>query len=365
MNGSTIELRANGESGRTLEGYASTFRVWYPIGVGVEERMRSGAFARSLAQGPAVALRVEHSALPLAHTKGGTLELSEDATGLLTVANLNPTDPDVQSLRAKAENSPLQMSFAFRCNKDSWNEDRSRREVIEAGLHKGDVSIVCYGANEATSLSIDERAGASSLEERRAFAERIRGYTGGPRWGFNLDAEVEEPRGHATIAVPVPIRSYIETAKARRARARAGSVSARARTGAKPKATPAGTPTRSYIEEARAKRAKLRARRTGTRRTGNLILSPFGADWEINSGTEVYRAVLAVEVGHAAGRNEDAIKAWIFKRGEDLGVSGAVPAAWKGDWTPQGSHGEASACNRDRAAPTPGRLGAADRRRVL
>lgn len=56
MNGSNIELRSNGESGLTLEGYASTFRVWYPIGVGVEERMRSGAFKRSLGEAPAVAL---------------------------------------------------------------------------------------------------------------------------------------------------------------------------------------------------------------------------------------------------------------------------------------------------------------------
>jgi HK97 family phage prohead protease len=219
MNGSNIELRANGDSGLTLEGYASTFGVFYPIGVGVDEKMRPGAFKRSLAEGPAVALRVEHSALPLAHTKGGTLELSEDRTGLLTVASLNPRDPDVQSLQAKAENSPLQMSFAFRCNKDSWNEDRSRREVIEAGLHKGDVSIVCYGANEATGLSINARAGASSLEERRAFAERIRGYTGGPKWGLTLAAE--EPRGRSQIRVPT--FRYLETAKARRAGGHPGS----------------------------------------------------------------------------------------------------------------------------------------------
>ena len=326
MNGSNIELRSNGASGLTLEGYASTFRVWYPIGVGVEERMRSGAFKRSLAEGPAVALRVEHSALPLAHTKGGTLQLSEDQTGLLTVANLNERDPHVQSLRAKAENSPLQMSFAFRCNKDSWNEDRSRREVVEAGLHKGDVSIVCYGANEATSLSIDARAGASSLEQRRLFAERIRGYTGGPKWGLCVQAE--EPRGHATIAVPSPIRSYVETAKAKRAKLRR-----------KATATDAELVARAYQEQARArqgrysveraKAAKAKARRA----LGDLVLSPFGKDWVINSSTEVHRAVLAVEVGHAAGRNEDAIKAWIFKRGEDLG-SGAVPASWKGDWTP-------------------------------
>jgi HK97 family phage prohead protease len=336
MNGSNIELRSNGESGLTLEGYASTFRVWYPIGVGVEERMRFGAFKRSLAEGPAVALRVEHSALPLAHTKGGSLQLSEDGTGLLTVASLNPRDPDVQSLRAKAENSPLQMSFAFRCNKDSWNEDRSRREVVEAGLHKGDVSIVCYGANEATSLSIDARAGASSLEERRAFGERIRGYTGGPKWGFTLAAEAEEPRGHATIAVPVLIHSYVETAKAKRAKLRRGRVDAKPTPASAARSRTGDKAGRYSVEQARRAKAGS-GRKPVTRALGDLVLSPFGKDWEINSGRDVYRAVLAVEVGHAAGSNEDAIKAWIFKRAEDLGVSGTVPAGWKGDWKGNGT----------------------------
>ena len=272
-------------------------------------------------------MRVEHSALPLAHTKGGTLQLSEDQTGLLTVANLNERDPHVQSLRAKAENSPLQMSFAFRCNKDSWNEDRSRREVIEAGLHKGDVSIVCYGANEATSLSIDARAGASSLEQRRLFAERIRGYTGGPKWGFSVQSE--EPRGHATIAVParIVVRSYVEQAKAQRAKLRHRST-----------ATHAELLARAHQDQAKARQAKARrGSKSVTRALGDLVLSPFGKDWVINSSTEVHRAVLAVEVGHAAGSNEDAIKAWIFKRAEDLGVSGAVPAAWKGDWKGNGT----------------------------
>lgn len=47
--------------------------------------------------------------------------------------------------------------------------------------------------------------------------------------------------------------------------------------------------------------------------------------------------MLAVEVGHAKGRNEKGIKAWIFKRAEDLDATGLVPAAWKGEWSPDAS----------------------------
>jgi HK97 family phage prohead protease len=331
MNGSTIELRTNGESGLTLEGYASTFGVWYPIGVGVDERMRSGSFKRSLAEDPAVALRVEHSALPLAHTKGGTLQLSEDRTGLLTVASLNPRDPDVQSLQAKAENSPLQMSFAFRCNKDSWNEDRSRREVVEAGLHKGDVSIVCYGANEATSMSISARAEASSLEERRLFAERIRGYTGGPKWG--LTPAAEEPRGRSQIAVPA-VRSYVEIARNRAAGGNAKAPRLIRNYLPVAEAEQARHRTPRYLETARhnAARARVaasRARAVPKVARRSLVLSPFGPDWEIGNAGALHKAILQVEIGHAKGPNEDAIKAWIAKRGDDLGTAEHVPKGWR------------------------------------
>jgi hypothetical protein len=61
------------------------------------------------------------------------------------------------------------------------------------------------------------------------------------------------------------------------------------------------------------------------------VLSPFGEDWEIDSATDVHKAVLAVEVGHAKGADEDRIKAWVAKRAEDIGVPQLVPAGWKGD----------------------------------
>jgi HK97 family phage prohead protease len=212
MNGSPIELRSDGGT-LTLEGYASTFGVWYPIAPNVKEKMVRRSFADTLARSPAVALRIEHGQLPLAYTKSGTLQLSETAEGLLTVATLNERDPDVQSLRAKSENSPLDMSFAFRADRERWNEDRTRREVLAADIDGGDVSVVCYGANPQTSMSINAREACRTLEERRAFAERIRGFVVGPQ-----AVALEKPRGRSQIRV----HSYIEVAKARRAQLRTG-----------------------------------------------------------------------------------------------------------------------------------------------
>jgi hypothetical protein len=80
--------------------------------------------------------------------------------------------------------------------------------------------------------------------------------------------------------------------------------------------------------------ARQQRARSAQRALGDLVLSPFGPDWEIGSGPDVHKAVLAVEVGHAKGPREAAIKAWIYERAEELAAPDSVPASWKGNWKP-------------------------------
>jgi HK97 family phage prohead protease len=181
---SDVELREASNGKLELRGHASVADVWYPIGADVEEKIVPRAFVRSLNSEPDVVLRLEHGGLPLARTRSATgtptLRLSEDKIGLLAEAELNASDPDVIGLKAKADNSPLQMSFTFRCNRDRWSEDYKRREVLEANLSQGDVSVVTFGANPATSMTINSRGGIGTFEQRKALAERVRGYISGP-----------------------------------------------------------------------------------------------------------------------------------------------------------------------------------------
>jgi hypothetical protein len=182
------------------------------------------------------------------------------------------------------------MSVAFRVPKggDRWNEDRSRREVIEASLSRGDVTVTNFGCNEAATATISSR-GAEGDKERRAYAEGLKGTTERrmcPVEGFDLR---EAPRGRSQLVVP----SYVILARAKAARARAAQ--------------------RSHPRRARRQ----------------LVLSPFGADWEISGASQLHRALLQVAVGHAKGPDEDAIRAWIAKRAEDLGVAEHVPAGWR------------------------------------
>jgi len=223
---STVEIREIPEPGGPpedravrLETHASVTGVWYPIGGGVQEKIVPQAFARSLATRPEMVLLINHGrggGLPLAHTRGTPpLEVCEDETGLLATADLNPRDPDVQSLRAKAESMPLEASFSFRCNRDRWNAEETRREVLEVNLAKADITITPFGANPETDVSV--RGKAFNLEERRAFRERIAGRVIGP--GFALDERSSRLTVARTSMLPA---SSVEAERAAKAKAIAG-----------------------------------------------------------------------------------------------------------------------------------------------
>lgn len=154
-----LELRAASD-GKTLhfEGYASTTDDPYEMrdmfGT-YSEVIDKGAFSRTLSQSPDVVLLVNHAGLPLASTKAATLQLSERDGGLWAEAELNAADPDVQRVAPKMQRGDLnEMSFAFYVERQQWSPDYSQVNIQEVNLHRGDVSIVTYGANPSTSSTL-------------------------------------------------------------------------------------------------------------------------------------------------------------------------------------------------------------------
>ncbi len=114
--------------------------------------------------------------MPLARTKSGTLTLGTDTRGLLVTATLDRRDPDVQRLETKMTRGDMdEMSFAFRVKADKWSDDDSQRNLTEVSLHKGDVSVVNFGANPATSAQLNSLRAAldvvADLEPEAALAE--------------------------------------------------------------------------------------------------------------------------------------------------------------------------------------------------
>jgi HK97 family phage prohead protease len=176
-----LEVRAKkGVSGvSTIEGYASVteqpYEMWDYLGA-YSEVVRTGAFAKTLAETPGVQLLLNHSGLAMAYTKAGSLRLSEDTTGLHMEADVSTSRHDVgDMLAALNEGSVDEMSFAFRVTRQQWSPDYDQRDITEVDLHRGDVSVVNFGANPATSVGAVRAADFDRLDEvdARALYERL------------------------------------------------------------------------------------------------------------------------------------------------------------------------------------------------
>lgn len=222
-----VELRDTSDGGLRFTGYASTTETPYMVG-NFEETFARGAFKRCLNEQPDVVFLVNHEGLPLARTKSGTMTLTEDARGLRVDADLDPEDPDVRAIVPKLRRRDLtEMSFAFRATEDEWADNDTKRVVRSATIHKGDVSIVTHGANETTSGSIrelvedfEQRAGRVFSKEKKERLQAIKQELDdmlAPEAEAEEAAAVEAEMAEAYKITLMP-RSYVETAKYRRAR---------------------------------------------------------------------------------------------------------------------------------------------------
>lgn len=157
LSGSKVELR----------GYATTYDQPYQMFDmfgSYQEVARGGMCAKTIADGCDVSYLVNHGGLTLARTKNGagfepSLRLSEDSTGLETMAVLNMARTDSRDLVTAVEDGDItEMSFGFQIIRQEWSPDFDQRDLVEVSLNKGDVSAVNYGANPATSLEVAQRA---------------------------------------------------------------------------------------------------------------------------------------------------------------------------------------------------------------
>ena len=141
------------------------------------ERIMAGSCAKTLSEKPDVQFLINHEGLPLSRTTNGTLDLRETDDGLEYDATTDGNDPEAQRVKSKVESGLMdQCSFAFRVTRQNWSEDYDVREITELDLNRGDVSIVNYGANAATSVVMRSmfanlaELGVDEIEELRADA---------------------------------------------------------------------------------------------------------------------------------------------------------------------------------------------------
>jgi HK97 family phage prohead protease len=171
FNGQT-ELRSvpNGTGGDKLlfTGCASVVDAPYGMADWIgdyTEIVRSGAFTQTLNGKPDVVFCLNHGwdGAPMARTGSGTLRLSA-ATDFMVEADLDGTRADVHQVRSAMEAMDLDaMSFAFWVTRQTWSPDYDQRDILEVDLNGGDVSVVTWPANPATT-------GTTALRSRQARA---------------------------------------------------------------------------------------------------------------------------------------------------------------------------------------------------
>ncbi len=163
---------------RHIEGYSAVFDVFSEPMWGFREKIRKGAFSKTIQESDIRALWNHDSNYVLGRLKAGTLELSEDDVGL----RIRITPPDTQwarDLMTTIDRGDVdQMSFGFQTIRDEWfaNDDIGTiRTLIEVKLF--DVSPVTFPAYPQTSvqvrsvlggLGIDAEALASAINRSRS-----------------------------------------------------------------------------------------------------------------------------------------------------------------------------------------------------
>lgn len=189
-------------------GYASVtsqgYTMWDMFGE-YTEVVTNGAFQKTLAsEGLDVPLVLQHDSLRrIARTTNGTLRLSEDDTGLLVDADLDPTDADVAYIAPKMRAGLIdEMSFMFRITDGQWSDDWTEFHINAVDINRGDVAIVGYGASPLTSAQIRV---ASKLQTGRALdPEDVNVITQAMAWFTAVDSIVDEAQEALAAYLKVP-----------------------------------------------------------------------------------------------------------------------------------------------------------------
>ncbi len=174
-----IEIRANGTlsaTGKTLHGYAAVFNSETNLGT-FSEVLRPGVFAKSLATGSNVRALYHHdgSAL-LGTTRGGTLELREDAKGLAFTLKLPETThgKDLAILVDRGDVSGCSFGFRVAPGGDRWEQRGSTmvRELLEVELIE--VTLTADPAYQDTSVAMRSKPQEKSFWDiNRAWMETV------------------------------------------------------------------------------------------------------------------------------------------------------------------------------------------------
>lgn len=162
MTAPMLELRGHGtltSQGKTLVGYAALFNSEANLGT-FSEIIRAGAFTKSLASGDNIRALYHHdgSAL-LGTTRGGTLQLREDAKGLAFTLALPDTSHgrDLAILVDRGDVAGCSFGFRVPDGGDRWEQRGATmvRELLNVEL--AEITLTSDPAYSDTSIALRNR----------------------------------------------------------------------------------------------------------------------------------------------------------------------------------------------------------------
>lgn len=158
-----------------IAGYAATFNQ-EADGLNFREVIAPGAFTRALDSADPVFLLVNHDmdGIPLASTQSGTLQLRQDANGLMIEAELDPANPKAQELTSALRRGDMdKMSFAFTVQPDGQTREAGLRTITEID-RLFEVSVVTLPAYSSTSVGMRSAADDELELAKRKLAIKVK-----------------------------------------------------------------------------------------------------------------------------------------------------------------------------------------------
>lgn len=160
-----LEFRSNGTlsaTGKTLTGYAAVFNSEAVLG-DFSEVIRQGAFAKSLATGSNIRALYQHQGdALLGTTRGGTLQLREDAKGLAFELDLPETShgKDLAILVGRGDVAGCSFGFKVPAGGDRWERRGSRlvRELVHVDLVE--ITLTSDPAYQDTTVALRSQRAA-------------------------------------------------------------------------------------------------------------------------------------------------------------------------------------------------------------
>lgn len=163
-----VDMRATEDEGMIVEGYAAVFDTITNLGW-MNEVIDRHAFDNADMSDIVMKYNHEDSVLPMARTRGGSLQFNVDDHGLKIRAKLPDTSVNKDIYTLIREGVLSKMSFAFTVKSEEYDYDTDTRKILEFDKIF-DVSVVDVPAYETTEIYA--RSKEDYEEEKRKYEEK-------------------------------------------------------------------------------------------------------------------------------------------------------------------------------------------------